>query len=133
MKKLLLSVITVTMLLSCNNNTKKTETVEDLKSDKIIKIHNMFNALSAEEQNAVVEELIQLKKKINIDTSIITEFALRHQKEYQKEIFFEIKKEDDTKIIAVLNTVFGKFTGYGTNQKFAKINAVKLANEAWDD
>jgi hypothetical protein len=39
MKKLLLSVITVTMLLSCNNNTKKTETVEDLKSDKIIKIH----------------------------------------------------------------------------------------------
>ena len=38
MKKLLLSVITATMLFSCNNNTK-TETVEDLKSDKIVKIH----------------------------------------------------------------------------------------------
>jgi hypothetical protein len=38
MKKLLLSVITATMLFSCNNGTK-TETVEDLKSDKIVKIH----------------------------------------------------------------------------------------------
>jgi hypothetical protein len=38
MKKLLLSVIIATMLFSCNNGTK-TETVEDLKSDKIVKIH----------------------------------------------------------------------------------------------
>ena len=97
------------------------------------KIKIMFDDLSAEEQNSVIEELIQSKKKINIDTSIIAKFAVRHQKEYQKEIFFEIKKEDDTKIVAVLNTVFGKFTGHGTNQKFAKINAVNKANEAWDD
>ena len=37
MKKLLLSVITATMLFSCNNNT--TEQIEDLKSDQAVKIH----------------------------------------------------------------------------------------------
>ncbi len=103
-----------------------------MSQEKIIKILNAFNDLSAEEQNSVIEDLIKLKKKINIDTSIIALFAVRHQQEYKKEISFEIKKEDDTKIVAVLNTVFGKFTGYGTNQKFAKINAVKKANETWD-
>lgn len=96
------------------------------------KIKELFEDLSAEEQNSLIEKLIQSKKKINIDTSIIAKFASRHQKEYKKEIFFEIRKEDDTKIVAVLNTVFGKFTGYGTNQKFAKINAVNKANETWD-
>ena len=46
MKKLLLSIVTATMLFSCNTGTKiccntetKTETLEDIKSDKIIKIH----------------------------------------------------------------------------------------------
>ena len=38
MKKILLSIITATILFSCNTSTK-TETVEDIKSDKIIKIH----------------------------------------------------------------------------------------------
>jgi hypothetical protein len=46
MKKLLLSIVTATMLFSCNTGTKiccnaetKTETLEDIKSDKIVKIH----------------------------------------------------------------------------------------------
>jgi hypothetical protein len=38
MKKLLLSIFTATMLFSCNTSTK-TETLEDIKSDKIVKIH----------------------------------------------------------------------------------------------
>jgi len=38
MKKLLLSMVTATMLFSCNTVTK-TETLEDIKSDKIVKIH----------------------------------------------------------------------------------------------
>ena len=38
MKKLLLFIVTATMLFSCNTGTK-TETLEDIKSDKIIKIH----------------------------------------------------------------------------------------------
>jgi hypothetical protein len=32
-----------------------------------------------------------------------------------------------------MQTVFGKFTGKGSNQKIAKVEAVKLANEAWKD
>jgi len=38
MKKLLLLLVTATMLFSCNTSTK-TETVEDIKSDTIVKIH----------------------------------------------------------------------------------------------
>ena len=38
MKKLILSIVGATMLFSCNTNTK-TETVEDIKSDKMVKIH----------------------------------------------------------------------------------------------
>jgi hypothetical protein len=38
MKKLLLFIVTATMLFSCNTSTK-TETVEDIKSDTIVKIH----------------------------------------------------------------------------------------------
>ena len=39
MKKLLLFIATATMLFSCNTGTKP-ETLEDIKSDKIVKIHN---------------------------------------------------------------------------------------------
>ena len=35
MKKLLLFIVTATMLFSCNTGTK-TETLEDIKSDKIV-------------------------------------------------------------------------------------------------
>ena len=38
MKKLLLFIVTATMLFSCNTGTK-TETLEEIKSDKIVKIH----------------------------------------------------------------------------------------------
>ena len=38
MKKLILTIITATMLFSCNTKPK-TETVEDIKSDKIVKLH----------------------------------------------------------------------------------------------
>ena len=38
MKKLLLSIVTATMLFSCNSKIK-TEIVEDIKSDTIVKIH----------------------------------------------------------------------------------------------
>jgi hypothetical protein len=38
MKKIILSVVTATMLFSCNTSTK-TETVEDIKAEKIVKIH----------------------------------------------------------------------------------------------
>ena len=39
MKKLLLSIFTAAMLFSCNVSTK-TETVEDIKYDTIVKIHD---------------------------------------------------------------------------------------------
>ena len=39
MKKIILSIIMSTMLFSCDTNTK-TENVEDIKSDKIVKIHD---------------------------------------------------------------------------------------------
>ena len=38
MKKLILTILTATMLFSCNTKPK-TETVEDIKSDKIVKLH----------------------------------------------------------------------------------------------
>lgn len=38
MKKLILTILTATILFSCNTKTK-TETVEDIKSDKIVKLH----------------------------------------------------------------------------------------------
>jgi hypothetical protein len=38
MKKLLLFIVSTTMLIGCSTSTK-TETVEDIKSDKIVKIH----------------------------------------------------------------------------------------------
>ncbi len=81
-----------------------------------------------------VLELFTGVKVKDVDTSIISEFATKHQKEYQKDITFTVSKSDDSPIIivAVLHTVFGDFMGHGTNQKIAKINAVKLANEAWD-
>jgi len=39
MKKIILSIIMSTMLFSCDTNTK-TENAEDIKSDKIVKIHD---------------------------------------------------------------------------------------------
>ena len=36
MKKLLLFIVTTTMLIGCST---KTETLEDIKSDKIVKLH----------------------------------------------------------------------------------------------
>jgi hypothetical protein len=39
MKKIILSIIMSTMLFSCNTSTK-TENAEDIKSDKIVKIHD---------------------------------------------------------------------------------------------
>lgn len=68
------------------------------------------------------------------DTSEISKFAARHQKEYQKDIEFTVhpKEEGATLISVTLQTVFGKFKGIGTNQKIAKVNAVRMALEAWD-
>ena len=49
--------------------------------------------------------------------------TLREEK--SKEIYIPVT-------IGTLKTIFGNFKGIGTNQKIAKINAVKLANECWD-
>jgi dsRNA-specific ribonuclease len=97
------------------------------------KIKKLFNDLSAEEQSVVLLELNKSKKKAELDTSIISAFASRHQKEYQKDIRFTVyKASDDDSILVTMHTTFGDFRGVGSNQKIAKINAVKKANEAWD-
>jgi hypothetical protein len=100
-----------------------------MSKDKIIK---MFNDLSAEEQDVVLCELNTLKKEIKIDTSSISAFAARHQKEYGKDITFTVKRDKLGFIEVVLHTIFGNFKGVGSNQKVAKQYAVMLANECWD-
>jgi len=95
------------------------------------KIKKMFDNLSSIEQNEILLELTKSKKKLFIDTSDITDFATRHQKEYQKDITFTIAKDGDI-ISATLHTLFGNFKGIGSNQKVAKKHAVILANEAWN-
>jgi hypothetical protein len=86
------------------------------------------------EARVILQELENNGYKVvkNIDTSDIVSFAAKHQKEYGKDITFDIST-DGKEIIAVMQTVFGKFTGKGSNQKIAKVEAVKLANEAWKD
>lgn len=103
------------------------------------KIKKMFGDLSAEEQSSLLFDLYKSSKKIATtneaaDTSEISKFATRHQKEYQKDIEFTVhpKEEGATLISVTLQTVFGKFKGVGTNQKIAKVNAVRMALEAWD-
>ena len=42
MKKVILTIVTVAMLFSCNTKTKtdsKTDTVEDIKTDTVVKVH----------------------------------------------------------------------------------------------
>lgn len=95
------------------------------------KIKKLFDDLSAEEQRLILVELSNSKKRLDIDTNEISKFAARHQKEYQKDISFDVKSENGL-ITVTMQTVFGKFKGVGNNQKVAKIKAVKLANEAWD-
>ena len=82
--------------------------------------------------DGVIKEGWRVRLGSNVDTSDIVAFAARHQKEYGKDITFSINKEGND-IVVVMQTVFGKFTGKGSNQKFAKVEAVKLANEAWRD
>lgn len=97
------------------------------------KIKKLFSDLSADEQRIVLVELSNSKKDLIVDTDVISKFAARHQKEYQKDITFTVSKEKDGREInVVLHTIFGKFLGVGSNQKIAKINAVNKANEAWD-
>jgi len=96
------------------------------------KIKKLFGDLSAEEQSILLLELTKSKKKAEIKTTEISAFAARHQKEYQKDITFTVSKEGDL-INVVLHTLFGKFIGVGSNQKIAKINAVKQATDVWDD
>ncbi|HNI02881.1 MAG TPA: hypothetical protein PLO94_11045 [Chitinophagales bacterium] len=96
------------------------------------KIKKMFNDLSAEEQGIVLAELNSSKKTLQINTNEISSFAQKHQREYQSDITFDIEVLDNGTIQATLKTIFGNFKGIGTNQKIAKINAVKLANECWD-
>jgi hypothetical protein len=96
------------------------------------KIKKLFDDLSAEEQNVLLLELTKSKKKSEVDTSTISAFATKHQKEYGKDITFTIKKDNLGFIEVLLHTVFGDFKGVGSNQKVAKQCAVILANEAWD-
>ncbi len=100
----------------------------------------MFDKLSAEEQSSLLFDLYKSSKKIATtneatDTSEISKFASRHQKEYQKDIEFTVHpKEEGAVLISVtLQTVFGKFKGVGTNQKIAKVNAVRMALDTWDN
>lgn len=96
------------------------------------KIKKLFDAMSPEEQSAVILELNNSKKELVINTDEISAFAQKHQREYQKDITFSVKILRLCEVQAILHTVFGDFKAVGANKKIAKINAVKLANEAWD-
>ena len=96
------------------------------------KIKKLFDTLTPEAQGTLLHELMAGKKKVDVDTSIISSFAQRHQKEYQSDITFTITKGDKL-ITAELKTLFGPFKGTGTNQKIAKINAIQKAEKAWKD
>ena len=100
------------------------------------KIKQIFSDLKNEviTEKRAEQQVLELFSSLNksVDTSDIVAFAARHQKEYGKDITFTINKEGND-IIVVMQTVFGKFTSKGSNQKFAKVEAVKLANEAWKD
>lgn len=84
------------------------------------------------EADGVIKEGWTVTLSKSVDTSDIVAFAARHQKEYGKDITFAVSK-DANDIVVVMQTVFGKFTGRGSNQKIAKVEAVKLANETWSD
>lgn len=96
------------------------------------KIKKLFGDLSAEEQSVLLLELTSSKKKAEIETSEISTFAARHQKEYQKDITFTVSKEGNL-INVVLHTLFGKYLGVGSNQKIAKVDAVRKATKDWDN
>lgn len=101
------------------------------------KIKKLFGDLSAEQQATLLFDLYKLSKQIDPltpqdDTSVISRYAAKHQKEYQKDITFDVEKRADSNLISVtLHTVYGKFKAVGTNQKIAKVNAVKQADECW--
>ncbi len=96
------------------------------------KIKKLFDELTVEEQNSLLLDLNKSKKKLEINTTDISSFAAKHQKQYGKDITFTISKsEENDTITAVIHTIYGNFTGTGSNQKIAKVNAVKIANEEW--
>jgi len=97
--------------------------------DKVIKL---FKALTPKEQAQVLSTLIGDQKSVDVDTKLISEFAQRHQKEYQKDITFSVEKIDDSNIKVTLHTSWGDYAAYGKNQKIAKTIAVKEANEDWN-
>lgn len=101
------------------------------------KIKKLFGDLSAQDQSTLLFDLYRSSKKIDPlssddDTSIISKYAAKHQKEYGKDITFDVEKKEGSNLIGVtLHTVYGKFKGVGTNQKIAKVNAVKLADDCF--
>ena len=100
----------------------------------IDKIKKMIEKLSMEDQYDLITELTIKYDSVNDkDLVFIPKFALRHQKEYQKDIVFEVYESKNNKLINVtLITLFGKFVGIGSNQKIAKINSVREALKVWD-
>ena len=97
------------------------------ETDKILKA---FNALSSEEQDLILIDLNKSKKALEINTMDISVFASRHQKEYGRDITFSITTEGKV-ISATLHTAYGNFSGVGSNQKIAKLNAVREAEKEW--
>lgn len=98
------------------------------KQTNIDKLQKLFDSLTPTEQQIALTQLNNNKKTLRINTKNISKFALAHMAKYKKNISFTVT-QDGFVVSAELNTAFGKFTGSGTNQKIAKINAVKLAEE----
>lgn len=92
------------------------------------KIQKLFDSLTPTEQQICLTLLSQNKKTIKVNTKNISKFAVAHQAKYKKDIAFTVS-QDGLVVTAELTTAFGKFTGTGSNQKVAKLAAIKMAEE----
>ncbi len=90
-------------------------------------IKELFASLTKDEQTELLKELSS-----NSGTSIsITDFSMKHQKLYGKNVEFTVEQSglDHAPVIAVTaHTAFGNFCATGSNQKIAKANAIEKAN-----
>ena len=93
-------------------------------------IKQMFCELNPAEQQELLQELNMVPKLVSI-----VSFSQKHQKKFGTNIEFEniTHLGTPTYIESTVVTFYGRFTGDGSNQKIAKLNAVLNAEEKWNE
>lgn len=96
------------------------------------RIKELFETLEGSEQALLISELkLMSKESTDPDTSLISDFSMKHQKAWGESITFVSKTFPGGAVVVEMTTAFGKFTGAGFNKKAAKVGAIKEANKKW--